>query len=758
MTSARTGTDSVDLAVRSTQTHTTFCRICEALCGLEVTTEDGRITAIRPDREHVSTDGFSCVKGLKQHKLYDSPDRLRHPLRRDESGDYQRASWDEALAGIGGKLAQLRRDHGPDSIAMYVGTAAGFGVLHPVFAQGFMTGLGSGNMYASATQDCANKFAVARMLYGFPFTQPFPDLEHTRCLIVVGANPAVSKWSFLQVSNPVKWLRSLERRGTRVVFVDPRRTESVKAAGEHLFIRPNTDPFFYLAFLHEVLARGAVDRERVAAYMRGFEALAELVEPWTPERCATVTKIPAARLRELVDVYLEADGAAIYSSTGVNMGSHGSLSFWLQEVINAVTGNLDRRGGTLVGRGVMDFAKFGVKNGVLMRSDRSRIGGFRAVNDTFPGGILADEILTPGDRQVRALIVTGGNPLLTMANAGRLRAAFEQLELLVCLDIFQGETASLAHWVLPCTSPMQRPDLPFIFPLMLGLQSRPYLQATRPVVPPQGEQRDEATIYTDLCRAAGVNLFGSRIAQRLLEFGKRRYARRHPDRQPSIPQEFLLNGLLRLTGQGSFSKLLAEPHGRAREPHRPDDFLGKRVVTDDGKVQLAPAPLLEAARQLEAHFEHERRNAHRLKLISKRKITTHNSWTHNAEPFVPEDSNYLFVHPEDAERIGLVEGGYADVRSETATVRVPVRLLADLMPGCVALPHGWGHQHARGLSVAKRTKGVNVNLLVADGPEGIERVSGMANLSGFIVDVTPAAGDFNPGSWSGLPDALGEPA
>jgi formate dehydrogenase len=734
----------------SAEVHHTFCRICEALCGLEVTTEAGRITQIRPDEQHVATGGFSCVKGLKQYKLYESPDRLMHPLRRTGTGDYARADWDEALREIGTKVAQLRRDHGPDSIAMYVGTAAGFGVLHPVFAQGFMTALGSRNMFSSATQDCANKFAVARHVYGFPFTQPFPDVDHTQCLIVVGANPAVSKWSFVQVSNPVQRLKSIAKRGAKLYFIDPRKTESAKAAGEHVFIRPNTDVFFYLAFLHEVLERGAVARERIDAHMLGFDQLAALTQPWTPERCAEVTKIPAAKLRELVDAYLQADGAALYCSTGVNMTSNGSLAFWLQEVINAITGNLDRRGGTLVGRGVIDFPRFAASKGILMRSDASRVGKFGAVNDAFAGGLLADEILTPGKGQIKALFVTGGNPLITMANAARLREAFGQLELLVCLDIFQGETASLAHYVLPCTSPLQRPDLPFIFPLMLGLQSRPYLQATREVVPPQGEQRDEATIYLDLCRASGVDLFGSAIAQRTLEWAKRRYARKHPDRQPAIPQEAILNLLLRATGQGSFTKLLATPHGRARPDHTADDFLGKRVVTADGKIQLAPAPLLAAAAKLDADFERERRDAHRLKLITKRHVTTHNSWTHNHEDFVPTDTNHLHVHPHDAARLGLREGDYADVRSETGMVRVPVKLLADLMPGTVALPHGWGHQHARGLSVAGRTRGVNVNILAADGPERLERVSGMAHLTGFVVDVTPAAGEFDPTSWSGV--------
>lgn len=733
------------------ETKSTFCRICEALCGLEVEVEGNRIVAIRPDDLHVATEGFSCAKGLKQHKLYDSPDRLRHPLRR--AGDrFERASWQEAIVGIGAEVARIRGESGPDSIAMYVGTAAGFSSLHPIFAQGFMTGLGSKSMYSSATQDCANKFAVARQVYGFPFTQPFPDLDHTKCLIVVGANPVISKWSFLQVSNPARRLKDLEARGGKLYFVDPRRTESAKIAGEHVFIRPDTDVFFYLAFLHELIATGGVVRDRVAAHMTGYGDVERLASAWTPERAEEVTHIPAAKMREMVASYREADGAAFYSSTGVNMGTNGSLAFWLQEVINAISGNLDRRGGTLVGHGIIDFPRFGVKNGVLMRSDRSRVGGYTATNDTFPGGILADEILTPGDKQIRALFVTGGNPLITMANSGRLRRAFESLELLVVLDIFLNETASLASYVLPATSPFERADLPFIFPLMLGLQSRPYLQATERVIDADGEQRDEATIYLDLARASGVHLFGSRLAQWTLEQAKRRHSKRHPERQPSIPQEAILSTILRLSGEGSFGRLLRARHGRRRPDHRAGEFLGSRMVTPDGKVHLAPSVLLAQAQKLEADFESEKASAGKLKLITKRAVTTHNSWTHNIEEFVAADrtTNYLYMHPDDARRLGLRDGDLADVESATATVRLPVRLLADLMPGTVALPHGWGHQHARGLSVAGKTTGVNVNLLAADGPERLERVSGMAHLTGIPVDVRPAEGPLCPDSWSGI--------
>ena len=741
------------------ETHHTFCRICESLCGLEVTVEQGAITKIRPDDDHVATGGFACIKGIRQHEMYTSPDRLTHPMER--TGDtWRQVSWDHANAAIGERVRAIIDEHGPDSVAMYVGTAAGFGVLHPVFAQGFMDGLGSTSMYASATQDCANKFAAAREVYGYPFTQPFPDVDRTECLIIVGANPVVSKWSFLQVPDPTKRLREIEARGGRVIVVDPRRTETARVATDHVFIRPDTDVFFYLSFLHELLATGGVDAAQVAAHTTGFDEVEQLVAPWSPERTAEVTAIPAEVLRDLVAAYREADGAALYSSTGVNMGTNGVLAFWLQEVINAVSGNLDRPGGTLVGKGVMDFAKFGLRTGTLMKDDTSRIGGFRKVNDAYPGGILADEILTPGDRQVRALFVTGGNPLITMANAGRLREAFQSLDLLVTVDIYRNETGSLAHFTLPATDPMQRPDLPFIFPLMLGLQSRPYLQATEALVDPVGEQRDEATIYLDLAKACGVGLFGSKVAQRALERATDRHTRKRRKVDPSatrrVPQEALLTWLLRLTRQPSFAKLLAHPHGLARPDHEAGTFLGGRIVTDDKRVHLAPDRLVARAGRLEADFAAEQGRAAdgTLKLITKRRTKTHNSWTHNHPGMVngPDgDTNHLYVHPDDAARLDLAEGAVADVTSATGTVRLPVRLLDDLMPGTVALPHGWGHQHATGLSVASKTRGVNVNLLAADGVDGVDPASGMAHLTGIPVTVAPAAGPRDTSDWSGLP-------
>ncbi|MCA9666547.1 MAG: molybdopterin-dependent oxidoreductase [Myxococcales bacterium] len=751
-----------------TSTHHTFCRICEALCGLEVDVDSaGRVREARPDARHVGTGGFACVKGVKQHELYDSPDRLLRPLLRDRAGQPLRAaSWREALRASGSAIARIRRDHGPDAVAMYVGTAAGFSVLHPIFADGFMKGIGSRSIYSTATQDCANKFAVAQLMYGFAFTQPFPDVDNTRCLFIVGANPAVSKWSFLQVSNPVQRLREMRARGARVVVIDPRRTETARVASEHVAIRPDTDVFFYLSFLQALLARpdGAAGRAQLEGGARGFEQVAALAARWPAERTAPVTGIDAALLRRLVDEYVQATcdgGAALYLSTGVNMGSAGSLCFWLQEVINALSGNLDRRGGTLVGQGIVDFARFCTERGLLGGDGQTRIGALPQVNDALPAGVLADEITTPGRGQVRALIVTGGNPLLTVPNSAHLAEALGELELLVSVDIVLGETASMADVVLPATTPYERADLPFVFSLLLGMQSRPYLQATRAVVAPPGEVRDEATIYLALARAAGVSLFGSRAAQLALEglsAGNGLWRWLRGERRAgaaSVPQELLLDALLRAARQPSFRRLLGERHGLALDAEaRAGTFIGQRVYTRDGKIDLAPAALLaEAERTLEPRFAAERARSASgaLKLIGRRAVRSHNSWTHNARSLVRErPSNVLYMHPDDAAERGLAQHAIVDVTSQTGRVRLPLALSDDLARGVVALPHGWGHQRARGLSVASKLAGVNVNLLAADGPQNLERVSGMAQLTGIVVAVTPAAGPRDTTSWSGV--------
>jgi anaerobic selenocysteine-containing dehydrogenase len=715
--------------------HHTFCRICEVTCGIDVRLRDGRIERIEPDRKHVASRGYVCVKGTRFAEVQHSPDRLLHPMKRD-GGGWRRVSWKQALGEIGARLRELQRRHGPHTLAHFMGSPPGASTIGPPIQQAFMKAMGSNQTYGVGSVDCNNKFRVNAEMYGSAFRMAHPDVLNAGFLMFLGANPAVSGTSLFHLPHSIQRLRDVQRRGGRVVFVNPRRTETAVAAGEQVFIRPDTDVFFLAAFLNERIRTG-IDRAHVDAHMTGLDELSRSVGSWTPERQEAVTGVPAALLRDLVAAHAAADGAALYLSTGVNQGSRGTLCFWLMECINAVSGNLDRRGGTLMGRGLYDMAGESKKRGQFERSDRSPVGGLPSVVDTFPVGLLADEILKPDRERVTSLIVWGSNPVLNCPNpSGRLERALRELELLVCIDPFRNETGELAHYVLPTTTFLERADIPYALQTGAGCQTLRYVHYTDPVLEPPDDVREEWWIYARLARAAGVKLFDSRLASAALQANAAlAYSRWGDPLALHSPQ--LVGLMLRGFGLGSRRRhLRRHPHGLLLEPNQPGTFLGTpRVLTPHGRVQLAPPDFLDAARDLEAAYEAERAARERLKLIGKRERHSINSWMRNVPSLTRDRTNFLYLHPEDAERAGVDEGECVELRSAHGKLEVPVRISREVMPRTVALPHGWGHAGATGLRVARAHPGVNANLLAGDGVENVERLSGMSHLSGILVEI-----------------------
>lgn len=713
----------------------TFCRICEAGCGLSVTTEGEQVVRIDPDGEHVGSNGFACVKGIKFGELHHSPDRLDHPMKR--VGDrWEEISWDQALREIAAKVNDIRARLGNNSVAGYLGNPAAFGALHAMSFHGFLQGLGTENAFSSASQDLTNKYLVAVRMYGVPLLQPIPDLDRAQFVMLIGTNPSISQMSVVQAPKATLRLKGVVERGGRVVHVNPRRTETARAVGEQLFIRPGTDVFFLASFLRELLAGGHVDHALVRDHTVGFGALAPAGEPWTPERTAEVTGIDPATLRELVAAHAAADGAVLYASTGLNMGPHGTLAYWLLNVINAVSGNLDRAGGAVVRTPRLDFPKMMKTTGMGIHQGRSRIGGFEMILDTFPTSVLPDEILTPGDGQIRALFVSAGNPVLTAPNGPRMDAALEELELLVCVDLFRNETGNRAHYLLPAQSWLERPDIPYVH-AFAGLQLDPWMQYTPAVVPPVAERKEESWIFRQLAVACGVSMNGSKVQGLPLAVADRLAKIPKIGKRLELTDDRMLSALL-AAARFRPSRLKAARHGVSTSDGPPGgEFLGKRVMTDDGKVQLAPVDFIAHARMLEVDFEHERATRGELRLINKRERHSHNSWTHNAEAFVGGNrtTNRCYLHPEDAARAGLADGDLADITSASGTIRLPVVLDEDLMPGVVAVPHGWGHRNADGLAVAQAAAGENANVLTPDGPAACEPLSGMARLTAIAVQL-----------------------
>lgn len=706
----------------------TFCRICEASCGLLAEVEGRRVLRLTPDPDHVMSRGFACVKGTRYVDVHGSPDRLQTPLKRTASG-FTAISWEQALAEIGGKVRALRLHHGRDSVGMYVGNPAALSPLHLVFAGAFAQGLGTRHLYTSGSQDCNNKFAASEELFGSPLLQPIPDLDHLRCFIVIGSNPAISQLTFVNAPRLLARLKAREQAGAQIFFVNPRRTESARELGTQVFIRPGSDVFLLLAFLRAIFVAGSV-REECARRADGVDALRAAVMPFTAERCAALTGIDVATQEALVRAYVEADGAVLYAGTGVNQGPHGTLCMWLLHAIQLLTGNLDRTGGSLLPRTMQRAARYGYAHGEAITHRHARFGEQRSVLDSLPAALLPDEVLTPGAGQLRGLFVTAGNPLLSCPNGARMERALGALDLLVSIDLFRNETGNLAHYVLPATSFLERGDVPLG---MGGYQPQPYGQWAEPVVPPLGEAKDEWWIFGELARACDAPLRGSRLFQRFIDASTDPRSRlpralRFAPRWAAWASALLHGTTLRA--------LRRHPHGVLLTREQPGAFLKRGVLTANGRVQLAPPRFMAALSDLCERAQQEPADA--LLLITKRERTSHNSWMHNVEGFVrgARNTNYLYIHPEDAAARGLRDGDLCEVRSASGRVCVPAKLSDDLLPGTVALPHGWGHAAADGLRIASRTSGVNANLLSADGLGGIERLSGMARLTAIRVEVT----------------------
>jgi anaerobic selenocysteine-containing dehydrogenase len=717
------------------ETKYTFCRICEAGCGLIAEVEDNIIKSIRPNKDHVASKGFACKKGLNFHELVHSPDRLKGPIKK-ENGQWNEIQWKDAFKEIGSQIKEIQDKYGKDSVALYAGNGAGFGLLHPIMAQGFMDAIGSKNVYSSATQDCSNKFAVAQHIYGTPLLQTIPDIDQTECLIIIGANPAASKFSFGSAPYILDRLKAIEERGGSVYHINPRLTETAKLLGKQVFIRPNSDVFLLLTFASEVIKRGGIDRAKISQHMKNFQDFEKIVLPYTPENTEELTQVKASLIIEMVDAYIKADGASLYCSTGINHSANPTLSFWLIEVINAISGNLDKKGGSIVGKGIVDFPKLLKKSGSMMRPDRSRLGDFPSVMDGYPGSLIPHEILTPGDGQIKALIVAAGNPLLTLPNARFVEKAFKELELIVCIDFFRNETAEMGHYVLPGISFMEHSDINFIFQSMMGVMHRPFLNYTDKIIEPLGNAREEMCIYTELAKASGGKFFASGFLQLIINLDQ--LIRRIPliGKKIKITSEKILGLVLRLSRVSTIKKLRKKPHGILLKEHEYGSFLGKRILTNDGLLDLAPRVITNLIDELDESRERIIGEKDFILLLNKRESLTHNTYIHNAPSLMKQrKSNFIYMNKSDADKRKIKQGDIVRVESKWGFLEVPADLSDDMMMGTAAIPNGWGHKRANGLQVAQANAGVNANELTPSGIEYIDKVSGMARLSGIPIEI-----------------------
>jgi anaerobic selenocysteine-containing dehydrogenase len=737
------------------------CPLCEATCGLELRLDGRDIALVRGDRDDVFSHGYLCPKGTALKQLEADPDRLRRPqVRRGDT--WSEVSWDDALAEVERGLTSILDRHGRDAVAMYIGNPNVHNLAGQLYNRVLIQALGSGNLYSASTVDQMPKQVSAGLMFGTALTIPIPDIDRTDHLLMLGANPFASNGSLMTAPDYPGRIRALRQRGGKLVVVDPRRSKTAEEADEHLFIRPGTDAHLLFALVNTLFAERLVSMGDVGDHVAGADEVERLARDFAPDAVAPVCGIDADTIRRTARELAAADRAAVYARIGTCTQEFGTLASWLVDVVNCLTGNLDRAGGAMFTKPATGSANTGgspgVGRGVRFGRRHTRVRGLPELFGELPVVCLAEEIDTPGDGQARGMITVAGNPVLSTPDAGRLDRALASLEFMVSVDIYRNETTRHANVILPPEGVLARGHYDLAFyqlsirnvanysPPVLDLEpgemaESEILLRLANIVAGQGASADPgalddgvvAGLVQKAVQRTGSNVEG-RDPDELLEALS---SRRGPER--------ILDLMLRTGPYGdgfgadpsglSLAVLEDAPHGVDLGPLQPR--VPEVLRTSSGKIELAPEPIVDDVARLRASLTPGRNG--RMVLVGRRDLRSNNSWMHNLDVLVKgKERCTLHVHPDDAARLGLADGGTACVRSRRAEVAVTVEVTDAIMAGVVSIPHGWGHGvDGADLSVAAGRPGVNTNLL-ADG-DLFDPLSGNAVLNGIPVTVEPAA-------------------
>ena len=693
------------------------CNLCEAICGLQLTIEGGAVTKVRGNPADPLSRGHVCPKGVAIADIHTDPDRLRRPLRRTDQG-WQEVSWDEALDATADGLAAALNEHGRDAVGIYLGNPNVHSLGSMTHGTAMVQGFRTRNKFSATSVDQLPHQLIAHLMYGHQLFLPVPDLDRTSYFLVFGANPMASNGSLMTAPDFPARLRELSARDGRMVVFDPRRTETAKVATEHHFVRPGTDAFLLLAMLQVLFAE---DLAHAASYVDGVETVRAAVAEYTPERAAEISGVPAEEIRRITREFAAADGAVAYGRVGVSTHAFGTICQWAVQLLNLLTGNLDREGGALVTSPAIDA----VGSGLIGRGHhgvwRSRVRGLPEFAGELPVSALREEIETPGEGQIRALLTLSGNPVLSTPDGAGLDRAVQGLDFMAAVDIYLNETTRHADVILPPTSALERDHYDLVFHL---LAVRNTARFTPAVLEPEPGAMHDWQIYREIAR---------RTQQRLT--AKPRLRKRLVQRlRLSISPTVLIGLLLRRGSSGvTLRQLRQHPEGIDLGPLRGGQ-LPDRIPSRNKRIDAAPALVLADLARLAAT---EQPDADQLLLIGRRHQRDCNSWMHNTERLTKGKARHqLFMHSDDLAAHGLTNGALTTVTSRVNSVEVEVQAHDDMMRGVVSLPHGYGHQVAdTRLSHAVGVVGVSINDLTD--PELID-VSGNAALSGVPVTVSPA--------------------
>ena len=704
------------MTIASTKTHYRVCHLCEAMCGLVIKTQDEKVVDIRGDKADPLSRGHVCPKAVALQDIHEDPDRLRKPLKRVRSvaGVYEHVEieWDEALDLVARALSDTIERHGVDSIGAYFGNPSvhNYGML--THQRNLFRHIRTRNRFSATSVDQLPHHLVSMWLYGHMLLSPIPDIDRTHYFLMLGANPLASNGSIWTVPDVRKRIKDLTARGGKLVVIDPRKTETAELASEHHFIRPGTDAAFLLGLIHVLFRDNLVELGKLAGVVDGIAEVREAVSALDPEWAAAATGIEAHDIIRIAHDLATAEAGICYGRMGVSTQAYGTLCQWAIQVINVITGNLDKPGGSLFTAPAMDQ---------VMNSSPGGFGRFRSrgrdlpeFNYELPSAALADEIRTPGNGQIKLMFTGAGNPVLSTPNGRAVDEALEQVEFMVSLDPALNETTRHADVILPPTSPLEHDHYDIAFHNLAVRNTARYSQAV--FDKPEGALHDWE-IFAEL---------GDRLADRL-----------GVESTPRVPPHKIVDAALKAGPYGkdsrwdlSIDKLLNNPSGidlGELQPSCPD-----RLQTADKRIPLAVPEVLSDIRRLISGVDAQ---AEGYRLIGRRHVRDNNSWMHNHRRLVkgPGRCN-LLMHPEDVAKEGWKAGMTVTIKSRVGSISAELMPSTDVMPGVISLPHGYGHGlHGTRSEIANTHAGVSCNDITDE--QFLDELSGNAAVNGVPVEL-----------------------
>lgn len=720
-------------AARSSQpvkTHLRTCSLCEAMCGVKIEVQGDKILSIAGDPDDPLSQGHICPKGYALQDIHDDPDRLKTPLQKVD-GQWLPIGWDEALDHVSVALVSVQKKYGDDAVAGYWGNPGShnFGVLTSIGK--FRKALGSKNLYTGASLDQMPHQLMSYLMFGHGQLFTIPDLDRTSYMLMLGANPAASNGSLMSAGDVLKRLEGIKSRGGKLVLVDPRRTESALYASEHLFIKPGTDPLFLIGLIQHIIKNALYKPAHLTPMLDQWDQLLGMFDLFSMADISRHCGISEQDILRIAEEFASAKSAICYGRMGISTQTFSALNHWLINILNILTGNLDRAGGMMFTKPAVDV---GIKPSTAGSFGRygTRVRGLPEFSRELPSTAMAEEMLTPGDGQIKAFICVAGNPVLSVPNGGQMVKALDELEFMVSIDFYLNETSRHADIILPPTGPLEHEHYDLGFN---AIAVRNVAKYSPPVFEHGPDKRSDAEIQQGLTRRInslknGVESSNARpemSPEQVLDFGLKSgpYGQGFTAFEAGKPVE-RKEGL-------SLAVLKQYPHGLDLGPLQP--CLPGHLFTEDKLIRLIPTPMVEDLQRLLAHFS--KPPGTQMTLISRRDLRSNNSWMHNSQRLIKgKDRCVLLMNPVDAMKRGIKDRGRARVVSRVGELEVDVQLSDDVMHGVVCLPHGWGHdKEGSVMRVAQTNPGVNMNELTDD--QCVDSISGNAVFNGVPVEIFP---------------------